>query len=283
MSKLFSEKDISDYYQHTRVHYDRFWKLKDAKSINYGLWYADTKDLTQAFCNINDEIIELGGIDETHIVLDAGCGIGGTSTYMAMKTGCRTEGITLNAQQKLDAEENAVFRKVADQCSFHVMNYCHTSYADETFDTVFALESSCHATEKKEFLAEAYRVLKPGGKLVIMDYYKEENLTQKQDDYLHVWLYGWAIKDIDTLGTMVRKAREVGFAKVNTTLRTPQIRKSAWLIYFYSLLGTIPTKLYCWYNPKATHFGRTHTKAGIVQYRALMQGLWNYHTIVAVK
>ena len=40
---MFSEKDISDYYQHTRVHYNRFWKLQEAKSINYGLGKEDQK------------------------------------------------------------------------------------------------------------------------------------------------------------------------------------------------------------------------------------------------
>ncbi len=280
---MFSEKDISDYYQHTRVHYDRFWKLKEAKSINYGLWYKDTKSLTEAFRNINEEIIALGGIAANHYVLDAGCGIGGSSTYLAMTRGCRTMGITLNAQQKLDAEQNALQRGVAERCHFAVMNYCQTDFPAETFDVVFALESSCHATEKKDFLAEAFRVLKPGGRLVVMDYFKEEGLNNQAISLLRVWLYGWAIKDIDTLKDFTKKAGEVGFSKIDTQLRTPQIKKSSWLIYFYSLLGTLPTKLYCLYNPKATHFGKNHTRAGIVQYKTLKRGLWNYHSVVAIK
>lgn len=280
---MFSEKDISDYYQHTRVHYNRFWKLNEAKSLNYGFWEEGTKDLPEAFQNINNKIIEAGNISEVHHVLDAGCGVGGASTYIARKTGCKVTGITLNEQQQKDAKANAVLFQVQDKCTFHVMNYCSTAFEDETFDTVFALESSCHATEKKDFLAEAYRVLKPGGTLVVMDYYKEENLDDKQEHLLHVWLHAWAIKDIDTINTFCNKAKQVGFQEVTRTLKTPQIKKSSWLIYFYSILGTIPTKLYGLYNRNATHFGKNHTKAGIVQYRALKQNLWNYYMVIAKK
>ena len=280
---MFSEKDISDYYQHTRVHYDRFWKLNEAKSINYGLWEKDTKNLTEAFKNINDKIIELAGIDSTQYILDAGCGIGGTSTYISAKTNCKAVGITLNKQQQLDAEKNALIRQVGDKCTYFVMNYCKTTFPDETFDTVFALESSCHATEKKDFLAESFRILKPGGTLVVMDYFKAENLSEKQQHFLSIWLFGWAIKDIDTIATFVQKAKDIGFAEVNTTQRSDQIRKSSWLIYFYSILGTIPTKLYGLFHKNATHFGKTHTKAGIVQYKALKQQLWNYYSVVAKK
>jgi cyclopropane fatty-acyl-phospholipid synthase-like methyltransferase len=280
---MFSEKDISDYYQHTRVHYNRFWKLQEAKSINYGLWQTGTKNLTDAFKNINDQVIVLAGINEQHQVLDAGCGIGGSSTYIAAHTKCKVVGITLNAQQKLDAEKNALSRQVGDQCSFYVMNYCQTTFEAASFDTIFAIESSCHATEKKDFLAEAFRLLKPGGRLVVMDYFKEPELNQKQHHFLQIWLHAWAIKDIDSIGDFCRKANEVGFTAVEPTLRTAEIRRSSWLIYFYSILGTIPSKLYGLYNRNATHFGKTHTKAGIVQYQALKQKLWNYYSVVLTK
>lgn len=280
---MFSEKDISDYYQHTRVHYNRFWKLQEAKSINYGLWEKKTKNLTEAFKNINDKVIELGGIREHHHVLDAGCGIGGSSTYIAGRTNCSMVGITLNAQQKIDAEKNALLRAVGEQCRFYVMNYCSTIFADASFDVIFAIESSCHATEKKDFLAEACRLLKPGGRLVVMDYFKEANLNARQQNFLQIWLHAWAIKDIDTITDFCSKATATGFGKVEQTLRTAEIRRSSWLIYFYSLLGTIPSKLYGLYNRRATHFGKTHTKAGIVQYQALKQNLWNYYSVVATK
>ena len=109
------------------------------------------------------------------------------------------------------------------------------------------------------------------------------NLSEKQQHFLSIWLFGWAIKDIDTIATFVQKAKDIGFAEVNTTQRSDQIRKSSWLIYFYSILGTIPTKLYGLFHKNATHFGKTHTKAGIVQYKALKQQLWNYYSVVAKK
>ena len=280
---MFSEKDISDYYQQTRVHYNRFWKISEGRSLNYGFWEPGTKSLTEAFTNINNTIIAMAGITQDSSILDAGCGVGGASTYIAKKVNCKAVGITLNEQQKLDAEQNAIAQGVEKQCSFFLMNYCATDFKDQSFDVIYGLESICHATEKKDFLREAYRLLKPGGTLLVIDYFKEENLNEKQLSLLHKWLHAWAIKDIDTLKAFCSKAEEVGFTKVTTTLKTPQIRKSSWLIYFYSIIGTIPSVLYGLYNRKATHFGKHHTMAGITQYRALKQNLWNYYIVSAKK
>lgn len=280
---MFSEKDISDYYQHTRVHYNRFWKISEGKSLNYGFWEPGTKSLTEAFTNINNTIIAMSGITKENTLLDAGCGVGGASTYIANKVQCNTVGITLNEQQRKDAEQNAMAQGVETKCRFYLMNYCATTFEDQSFDLVYGLESICHATEKEDFLREAYRLLKPGGTLLVIDYFKEENLNERQHTLLHKWLHAWAIKDIDTVSAFCNKAAKVGFTSINKTLKTPQIRKSSWLIYFYSILGTIPSVLYGLYNRKATHFGKHHTMAGITQYRALKQNLWNYYIISAKK
>lgn len=280
---MFSENDISDYYQHTRVHYNRFWKIKEGRSLNYGFWEKDTKDLTEAFQNINNAIIENAEIEQNATVLDAGCGVGGASTYIAKKVSCKVVGITLNEQQCSDAKQNAKLQGIENACSFYIMNYCKTTFNDQTFDVVYGLESICHATEKKDFLQEAYRLLKPGGRLLVIDYFKEENLNKAQTSFLHKWLHAWAIKDIDTVDSFCKKADEVGFKQVSKTLKTEKIRKSSWLIYFYSIIGTIPSLLYQLYNRRATHFGKNHTKAGIIQYKALKQNLWNYYVIKAVK
>jgi cyclopropane fatty-acyl-phospholipid synthase-like methyltransferase len=280
---MFSEKDISDYYQHTAVHYKRFWKLGEEKSLHYGFWKKGINTFAQALQAVNDEIIELANINEKHTVLDAGCGVGGSSTYIAKKTNCKAIGITLNESQKLEAEQNAVNRKVENNCSYEMMNYCHTAFDEETFDTIWGVESICHATDKREFLQEAYRLLKPNGTLIVIDFFKEENINDKQYTYLKKWLHAWAIDDLETTNSFMQKAKNVGFTNVQNIDKTEEVKPSARKIYYYALLGWIGTKWYTLFHKNATHFGRVHAMSGIVQYKSLKQKLWNYQIIVAKK
>ena len=64
-----------------------------------------------------------------------------------------------------------------------------TSYSKKYFDRIFALESVIYSPNKKEFVKEMYRILKPNGKIVIIDIfpkkYQFNSLTIKIDNYLY--------------------------------------------------------------------------------------------------
>jgi SAM-dependent methyltransferase len=64
-----------------------------------------------------------------------------------------------------------------------------TSYLNNYFDRIFSLESVIYSPDKKEFVKEMYRILKPNGKIVILDIfpkkYQFNPLTIKIDNYLY--------------------------------------------------------------------------------------------------
>ena len=72
----------SDYYNKNQIIYNLFW---DRGCCNYGFWYKDTKSLAEAHHNTNDEIARKLNITTGDYVLDAGCGAGKTSSYLALK------------------------------------------------------------------------------------------------------------------------------------------------------------------------------------------------------
>ena len=102
-----------------------------------------------------------GRISRESLVLDAGCGVGGTSFFLAKNIGCTVHGISITPSQ---VEQAKHFKKQLDQnnlTSFSCLDYCHTDFPDATFDVVFAVESAMYSTPKDAFLKEAFRILTP--------------------------------------------------------------------------------------------------------------------------
>ncbi len=100
-------------------------------------------------------------------IIDVGCGIGGSTLYLAEKFGAKATGITLSAVQASRATERATAANLEDQVQFQVANALEMPFADNSFDLVWSLESGEHMPDKTKFLQECYRVLQPGGKLIL--------------------------------------------------------------------------------------------------------------------
>lgn len=130
------------------------------------------KDFIRAKYDFVDEMMKLGGInsddDSGASVLDVGCGVGGTSRYLAKKLGANAQvtGITLSPNQVNRATELAVEQGVPN-AKFTVMDALKMDFPDNSFDIVWACESGEHMPDKKAYINEMMRVLKPGGKYVM--------------------------------------------------------------------------------------------------------------------
>ena len=100
-------------------------------------------------------------------VLDVGCGIGGTTRYLAEKRAQWTvTGISISPEQVRRATELALTREV-NNCDFRCCDAMNMPFPDNSFDVVWTCESAEHMPDKNLFIRECVRVLKPGGKLVL--------------------------------------------------------------------------------------------------------------------
>ena len=94
-------------------------------------------------------------------VVDIGCGYGTTAAHLAATYGAKVTGFTLSAAQW------AIAAAQPGPLVFHRRDWLDNGLADAVFDRAFAIESSEHMEDKAHFFAEAARVLKPGGRLVV--------------------------------------------------------------------------------------------------------------------
>lgn len=278
-------KDIIEYYNKSRNAYKDAWGLEKNMQLNLGFWYQDTKSLRQALENLNADVAVRSNAMEGDIILDAGCGVGGTSIYLASNHGCQTHGITLVPRQVDDARKNASKANVSHLTDFQVMDYCDTTFPDEQFDIILGIESICHAPSKRKFLAEAYRLLKPGGRLVLAENLQaKEHLTPKEYDQLYTYGFnGCKINSLDTEEEYLGNLKDVGFSSYECEDMTPYVIPSVRRLrrFYY------PAWLYNQYRALiGKPFGETekaNTRMCYYLYTGIKNKLWSYGMITAVK
>lgn len=143
-------------------------------------------------------------------VLELACGKGFNTHWLAPRNAhtqfCAIDWTPLHVQ--------IASRKPRPNAAFAVGDYQRLSFADNTFDLVFAVECLCHARDLSEALAEAYRVLRPGGRLVLTDGFRRpgfdglEPAMQVAGQLVELSMNVEQFWDIDTF---VQTAKHAGF------------------------------------------------------------------------
>jgi ubiquinone/menaquinone biosynthesis C-methylase UbiE len=165
------ENTVADYYERIWSRFVRWWQTDKTLCLHYAIYDENARDFKSASINTNKYVEKLLKLDKTRPekILDAGCGVGGASIYLAKKyPNNEFTGITITPGQKDLAIKFAKERKIKN-VKFQIQNYLDTNFPENYFDKIFALESACYASDKKQLVKELNRILKPGGRLVIVD------------------------------------------------------------------------------------------------------------------
>ena len=109
-----------------------------------------------------------------HLVLDVGCGVGGTSRYLASTTGCRVVGVDLTEGYCRAAETLSARVGLADRTEFHQASALALPFADDHFEVVWTEHVQMNIADKAGFYREIGRVLKPGGQFAFHDVFAGE-------------------------------------------------------------------------------------------------------------
>ena len=163
-------------YQDIREFYDAssgLWESIWGEHMHHGYYGRNGNyklDRRQAQIELIEELLIWAGYNKQHVpqnIIDVGCGIGGSTLHLAQKFGSIATGITLSPVQASRAQERAAEIGLDSRVHFEVANALEMPFEDNTFDLVWSLESGEHMPDKTKFIAECYRVLKPGGKMIL--------------------------------------------------------------------------------------------------------------------
>jgi tocopherol O-methyltransferase len=273
---------VRRYYDATGWDYRVVWRAHRYRAFHFGFDHRGTRSHGAALLNTNRELATRARIGRRSKVLDAGCGIGGSSIWLASTLGALVTGLTPVMSQVREA------RRLAIEAGQHALRFVPGDYtcmpfADGSFDVVWALESLCHAGEKTAFYGEAFRVLRPGGRLVVAEYMRTtRDLDESGRQMMHRWLSGWAIPDLATRGEHVQYARKMGFDSVVAEDCTNQTRRS--LRRLYRLARACQPFAFA---ARALRL-RSETMHGnfmssILHYKTLRRGYWRYCVLTAEK
>lgn len=195
------------FHRGTHIHHG-YWPTPESKA-------AESKETAQI--NLIRLLLETAQVPSTTTtaaslnILDVGCGIGGTSRYLASTLGATVTGITISTKQvematrltKAEAAAAASSNKddaaaaatttEPDADGFLRIGKGRVKFVEldaekmgdvfaaqsESFDVVWICEALSHFPNKALFFANAQRVLKKGGRLALADWFKAEGLGEK--------------------------------------------------------------------------------------------------------
>ena len=130
---------------------------------NYGFWETETKGARAACENLMEKLLSLVP-DKSGAILDVACGVGATTRHLLKHYAPERVTAVDLAEKNLE-----VARRNAPGCTFRQMDATRLDFPSETFDTVICVEAAFHFQPRSRFLQEAWRVLKPGGRLILAD------------------------------------------------------------------------------------------------------------------
>lgn len=110
-----------------------------------------------------EKLLQMAGYP-SGVVLDVACGMGGSTRLL-----CEHNDPSNITGINISEEQLEICRKTVPQCHFQKMDATDLQFPDESFDLVLCVEAAAHFNTRNRFLSEAYRVLKPGGKLLVSD------------------------------------------------------------------------------------------------------------------
>jgi tocopherol O-methyltransferase len=163
---LTLQQQISAFYDASSGLWEDIWG-EHMHHGYYGPTGQERKERRQAQIDLIEALLAWATLQEAENILDVGCGIGGSSLYLAEKFNASATGITLSPVQSKRATARSQAAGLADRTTFLVADALEMPFANDSFDLVWSLESGEHMPDKQKFLQECYRVLKPNGVLIM--------------------------------------------------------------------------------------------------------------------
>ena len=181
----YTGKDVQDVYDGPG---GLLWEAVMSEQIHSG------KD------EVTDRMAAAVGLKAGMHVLDVCSALGAPARHIAKKYGVKVTGLDFTRTMNAKAIERNKAAGLDSLITIVEGNAMDMPFKKDTFDVVWGQEAWCYVTDKDQLMAEAARVLKPGGQLIFTDWVitgdpTEEELAKLYESMAFPYmetLQGWA-------------------------------------------------------------------------------------------
>lgn len=147
--------DVASHYDELDTVYRALW----GEHVHHGFWRDPRLTSAEAVLALSDLVGGQLAFRPGDRLVDIGCGYGGTARRFASR-GAAVTGFTLSSAQ-------IAATPFAPGVTLYCRDWMENGLPAAAFEGAYAIESTEHMADKRRFFAEARRVLKPGGRLVV--------------------------------------------------------------------------------------------------------------------
>lgn len=225
------ENRINEVYKFYEIYHKLYldiWGNYDNLALHMGYFEDDEKEISheESLLKMNEIVSDTAKLQKGDLVLDAGCGVGGSSIWWAQNRGCKVKGVSLVDNEIFLAKKFSAAKKIDSMVTFETMDITDLKFDKESFDVVIAIESFCYALDKNNFLKEAFRVLKKGGRLVISDYFSRDGYISTDENNVLTKVCKKSCINLCSLGQISLLLQLAGYSDVNTKDVSMNVKKS---------------------------------------------------------
>ena len=184
-------------------------KLQDLRGTLDGIRPEELYDHDQDHyggLDANRAIARLAGLETGMRVADFCAGLGGPARFLAREYGVHVTGVELNQARVAGARELTGLVGLEDQVEVIEGNVLAVPFPANAFDAVVSQEAMLHVPDKAAALGEAWRILKPAGRLVFTDWVAHRSLENEDTEVLWQGLAAQTLQSIPGYETLIAQA-----------------------------------------------------------------------------
>ena len=219
---------VRTYYDQNTNLFLKFSGSKKAQNIHRSLWTDGAQTLAESLNVSNARILkEIESIAPTHArCADLGCGVGASLFYIypRLQIPAPALGLTISPVQAKLARRVAEQLGLQNQILFAEGDFTSVPLANH-LDAVYSVEAVCHAVDPEKYFCEASRLLRSGGKLILVDDYQTPRpLSQNEAKWLKAYIDGWYVPGVRTVEQTISFAEKYNLRLVKNEELTPHLR-----------------------------------------------------------
>ncbi len=266
----FDTEQVRRYYDRNTSSFVALGQGGSVGAIHRAVWGPGTTTREQAFHFVEDRIADVvRRLGSTHVV-DLGCGVGASLCYLARLLPISGTGVTLSPIQVRAARERIEAEGLSDRVACIEGDFGNLPDGMQAADVAYAIESFVHAPDPARFFAEAGRLVRPGGALVICDDVRRRGNSREAERSIHRFKRGWHVNSLLEVDELRSLASESGFEHESTEDLSSYLELRRARDRLLAILGRLPLE--------DTRFG--HLVGGSALQRSLARGWIGYDLMV---